>query len=192
MAVHVMTSSEAVAILEALAAAGVAACVGGGWGIDALLRAQTREHSDLDLWLPATDLEPLIAALAEIRIDRLFPWPGDRPWNFVVHDGGSRRVDLHLYEPLPDGSFHYGSVAAGHRFPATALEGEGVIAATAVRCEAPEWSLRWHSDYAPRPVDRHDVPLLCARVGLALPPPYEVRAQHEGEQRCGPHGCTSA
>ena len=31
----------------------MAACVGGGWAVDALLGAQTRGHADRDLWVPA-------------------------------------------------------------------------------------------------------------------------------------------
>lgn len=166
---HVMAAGEAVALLEALREHGVDACVGGGWGVDALLGEQTREHSDLDLWVPAAHLERLFVALSERGVDQIFPWPGDRPWNFVLHDGGRARVDLHLYEPLPDGTLHYGSVRDGDRFPAEALSGRGTIAGSAVRCEAPRWAVRWHTGYPPRAADRHDVPLLCQRFGIDLP-----------------------
>jgi lincosamide nucleotidyltransferase A/C/D/E len=102
-------------------------------------------------------------------VDRVCPWPGDRPWNFVLHDGGRLRVDLHLYEPLPDGSLHYGSAVNGDRFPADALTGQGEIAGVPVRCEAAEWAVRWHTGYPPREIDRHDVGLLCDRFGIDLP-----------------------
>ncbi|MBV1853850.1 nucleotidyltransferase domain-containing protein [Catellatospora tritici] len=164
-----MTAQDALGLLARLAEHGVDACVGGGWGVDALLGEQTREHSDLDLWLPAADLERLFVAFAAGGVDRVHPWPGDRPWNFVLHDGVRLRVDLHLYEPLPDGTLHYGSVLEPVTFPAEALLGQGVIAGTEVRCEAPEWSVRWHTGYPLRDKDRHDVPLLCARYGLDLP-----------------------
>jgi lincosamide nucleotidyltransferase A/C/D/E len=134
-----------------------------------LLEEQTRIHSDLDLWLPAAHLERLFVAFAERGVDRVFPWPGDRPWNFVLHDGVRLRVDLHLYEPLPDRSLHYGSAIDGVVFPAGALTGQGSIAGMAVRCEAPEWAVHWHTGYPPRAVDRHDVPLLCERFGIDLP-----------------------
>lgn len=166
---YMMTAEEAVALLHGLNDHRVDVCVGGGWGVDALLKEQTREHSDLDLWLPAAHLERLFVALAERGVDRVFPWPGDRPWNFILHDGVRLRVDLHLYEPLPGGSLHYGSAIDGEVFPAGALAGEGMIAGTAVRCEAPEWAVRWHTGYPPRTVDRHDVPRLCERLGIDLP-----------------------
>ena len=169
-----MSAESAVRLLGALEEHGVDACLGGGWAVDALLREQTREHSDLDLWVTTEDAEPLFVALAATGVDRVFPWPGDRPWNFVLHDGGELRMDLHFHEGLGDGSRHYGSVASGHTFPAEALAGEGSIGGTPVRCEAAAWSVRWHSGYPLRPVDRHDVPLLCGRFGIDLPEEYRA------------------
>jgi lincosamide nucleotidyltransferase A/C/D/E len=159
MSGHVMTAGNATALLGALAEHEVDACVGGGWAVDALLGAQTREHADLDRWVPAADLERLFVAFAQRGVDRIFPWPGDRPWNFV----------LHLYEPRPDGPMHYGSVLDPYTFPVEALAGRGSIAGTEVRCESREWAVRWRTGYPPRPNDLHDVPLLCARFGIPVP-----------------------
>jgi len=170
--VSLMTAGDAVALLKLLGEHQVEAVVGGGWGVDALLGEQTREHSDLDLWLPAAHLERLFGAFESAGVDRILPWPGDRPWNFVLHDGAFRRVDLHLYEVRADGSLHYGSALAGEVIPAIALAGTGTIAGVSVRCEAAESSLRWHTGYPPREVDRHDVQLLCDRFGFALPAAY--------------------
>jgi lincosamide nucleotidyltransferase A/C/D/E len=164
-----MSAEDALALLGRLADERADACVGGGWGVDALLREQTREHSDLDLWVPAAHLERVFVAFLGAGVDRIFPWPGDRPWNFVLHDGVRRRVDLHLYEAVPGGQLHYGSIVDGVPFPADALAGQGLIAGTVVACEAPEWAVRWHTGYPPRDVDRHDVALLCQRFGLTLP-----------------------
>jgi len=64
----------------------------------------------------AEDTEGLLAAFVDQRVDRIHPWPGDRPWKFVLHDGRSRRVDLHLYETLGDRRLHNGSVNAPFLF----------------------------------------------------------------------------
>ncbi len=167
-----MPAESAVELLSALTRAGVDPCVGGGWGVDALLGSQNRAHSDLDLWVPTEQAAELFDALVARGLDRIKPWPDARPWNFVVHDGARLRVDLHFYEPLGDGELHYGSCRAGDTFPAGALDGRGEIAGIGVRCEAPEWSVRWHTGYPMRDVDRHDVALVCERYGLALPPGY--------------------
>ena len=169
---YVMTGQSVVDLVEALQTQGAHPCVGGGWGVDALLGHQTRDHSDLDLWLPAKEFAQLIVIFAAHSIDRILPQGDDRPWNFVLHDGAARRIDLHLYEPLPDGSIHYGSVTDAYIFPATALAGQGSIAGTPVRCEAPEWALRWHTGYPIRYVDRADVSRLCTAFELDLPDAY--------------------
>lgn len=170
---HLMTAATAVHIVQTLQQQNVGVTVGGGWAVDALLGQQTRDHEDLDLWLTAADLDPLIPAFVGLGIDRLLPWGGDRPWNFVLHDGGHLRVDLHLYEPLPDGLLHYGSVTTKATvFPAAALAGHGTIAAVPVTCDSPSWALTCHTGYPPRPVDHHDVTLLCARFQLELPTAY--------------------
>jgi lincosamide nucleotidyltransferase A/C/D/E len=151
---------------------GVEASVGGGWAVDALLGRQTRPHADLDVWAPAHDFEGLLSALAAHGVDRIHPWPGDRPWNLVLHDGSSRRVDLHVYETLTAGRLHYGSVNAPFIFSEQDLSGEGEIAGVQVRCERPEFALRNHTGYALREIDRHDVSVLCESFGLQLPDTY--------------------
>jgi lincosamide nucleotidyltransferase A/C/D/E len=172
MHTHHMTAEAALSVITALDSHGVRACIGGGWAVDALLGEQTREHSDLDLWLPAADLDPLIVAFSGIGIDRILPWGGDRPWTFVLHDGERLRVDLHLYEELADGLIHYGSVLNGDRFMLADLGSTGRILDTVVRCEAPGWALQCHTGYPPREVDFHDVARLCATFELPLPEPF--------------------
>lgn len=167
-----MNATDALRIVSSLRVAGVEPTVGGGWAIDALLGRETRPHSDLDLWIPAEDLETLIKTFVQLGLDRLFPWGDDRPWNFVVHNGSEQRVDLHFYEHLSDGQVHYGGVRGGETFDSAALRGQGTIAGASVVCESPEWALQCHTGYPPRSVDRDDVANLCADFGLALPDAY--------------------
>jgi lincosamide nucleotidyltransferase A/C/D/E len=167
-----MDAESVVALLGALDEDGADAAVNGGWAVDALLGEQTRTHADLDLWIEASKFDCAVRALVRCGVDRLLPSDGDRPWNFVLHDGGRRRLDLHLFEVRTDGSLHFGSVLDGFTFPADALSGEGSILQHRVRCDAPMWSLRWHSGYPARPTDAHDMTLLCARFGLELPPNF--------------------
>lgn len=167
-----MPAGETVALITALAARGVRACVGGGWAVDALLGEQTRPHSDLDVWITAAELEPLLVVFAGYGIDRIYPWPGDRPWNFVLHDGRTRRVDLHIYEPLGNGLVHYGSVTDPFVFAERELSERGLISGVQVRCERAEWAVQCHLGYQPRDTDRHDVARLCERFGMAIPDGY--------------------
>lgn len=134
-------------------------------------RPSDPDHEDLDLWVRADETAALVQSLVARGIDRVAPWPGNRPWNFPVH-GGRLRVDLHFYEEVGPDEWHFGSLTRGRTFPSSALQGRGSIDGRAVRCEAPEWSLRFHTGYPLRAVDRHDVPLLCQRFGLPLPEQY--------------------
>ena len=168
MAAHVMSDTSLLELLDHFEHHGVDVCVGGGWGVDANVGRQTRPHGDADLWLPAEQFDRAIVALVASGVDRLFPWGGDRPWNFVLHDGSSRRVDLHVYEDAGDGLLHYGG-RVGEMFPAEALGGRGTVAGRVIRCESPEWSLRWHTGYTPREVDFLDVALLCEAFGFETP-----------------------
>ncbi|GAB2576315.1 aminoglycoside nucleotidyltransferase [Paractinoplanes abujensis] len=152
-------------VVEVVQGPGADVCLSGGWAVDALLGEQTRKHDDLDIWLPADQLHEAFEGLTRLGIDRIHPWPGDRPWNFVLHDGARRRLDLHLYEVRPDGRLHYGSALHGESFPAAALAGQGSVGGIPVRCEAVEWSLRWHTGYPPRDKDHHDIRLLRERFG---------------------------
>jgi lincosamide nucleotidyltransferase A/C/D/E len=167
-----MPAEAAQSIVQALRSAGVAVVVGGGWAVDALLGEQTRTHADLDVWVPVEQFEHLVRAVVGIGLDRLYPWGGDRPWNFVLHDGGALRVDFHIYETVDERSIRYGPATTGTTFPVEALAGSGVINGLPVACEAPEWALRWHGGYLLRPVDRLDMARLCERFGFDLPREY--------------------
>jgi lincosamide nucleotidyltransferase A/C/D/E len=168
MVEHHMSAEDGRTLLSALQVNGVGFCLGGGWGVDALLGEQSRPHSDLDLWVPAEQVHELLQVLVTQGVDRVFPWPGDRPWNWVLHDGG-RRVDLHLFESAEDGRWHYGSALEGETFPDEALSGQGVVDGLSVRCESPAWSLRFHTGYPPRAIDREDMRRLSARYDLPFP-----------------------
>jgi lincosamide nucleotidyltransferase A/C/D/E len=156
-------------LMAGLQAHDVAVCVGGEWAVDALVGRQTRQHADLDVWVDVNKAEGLFAAFVDQGVDRIHPWPGDRPWNFVLHDGHTRRVDLHLYETLGDGRLHYGSVNSPFIFTDHDLAGDGEIAGLPVQCERPEFALQNHTGYELREIDRHDVAVLCEHFGLHPP-----------------------
>lgn len=170
---HAMSVESATRILRALNTAGVNFSVGGGWAIDALVGRETRPHADLDLWVPAEHLEPLIPVAVDLGVDRLLPWGGDRPWVFVLHDGEDVRVDLHLYEDLGDGWLHYGSVLAGYRLERSDLQGRGTIGDVRVPCETPECALRHKSGHVPRDIDKEDIALLYREFDLQPLPNFK-------------------
>ena len=172
MVEYAMPADAARDLLTVVRANGASVCVGGGWGVDALVGEQTREHADLDLWVEAADTEKVFAAFVDCGVDRIYPWPGDRPWNFVVHDSGSRRVDLRFYETFDGHRLRYGNAAHPFIFEGRDLPGRGEIAGMPVRCETPEFALANHAGYELCDTDRHDIATLCDRFDL---PPPQVR-----------------
>ena len=50
-----MREEDAAGLLDALAERGIDVRLDGGWGVDALLGRQTREHNDLDLFSERRD-----------------------------------------------------------------------------------------------------------------------------------------
>ncbi|HXQ54917.1 MAG TPA: amino acid transporter, partial [Actinomycetes bacterium] len=87
-----MTATDVLGVLSRLEAAGLTAWVDGGWGVDALLGRQTREHEDLDLVVALADVERIRAGLAPLG----FAMHEDQlPVRFVLRDGNGEQIDFH-------------------------------------------------------------------------------------------------
>ena len=95
-----MDATEVLRVLDGLDAAGVRAGVTGGWGIDALLRWQTREHGDVDLGVPSDSVDTAIEALRSLGY---IVAADERPARIVLERGGGK-VDLHPIVLLPSGA----------------------------------------------------------------------------------------
>jgi lincosamide nucleotidyltransferase A/C/D/E len=164
-----MTASDVLEVLALLEASGLTAWVDGGWGVDALLGEQSREHVDLDLVLP----DPQLAAIRQV-----FTQAGYTivvrdllPTSIALADGQGHEVDLHPVAPTPDGggdqtlegggSFHY---------PPPTLR---AIGGRPVACVDADTQVRCHLGYPPQPKDRADLRRLHERLGVELPVAYQ-------------------
>lgn len=146
---------------------GLEVCIEGGWAVDAVLKRQTRPHSDLDIALPAaevSELRQLLAARGYAEVPRPDSWEH----NFVLEDAQGRLIDVHSYILNPDGSN-----AGGVSYVADQIAGSGVILGTPVRCVPPHWLVQSHSGYELRQSDWQDVRLLCSEFNLEIPPGFE-------------------
>ncbi|GAA2036060.1 aminoglycoside nucleotidyltransferase [Catenulispora yoronensis] len=151
-------------ILALLRRAGVDFWLEGGWGIDALVGEQTREHRDLDL-LHRLEQEPaVIAALAEAGYVETLDW---RPVRFVMSGPQGRDLDLHPLVFADDGSALQSSFEADKPFvyPASCFV-TGVIGGTAVPCISAEQQAFFHQGYDPAERDRHDMAQLRKAFGI--------------------------
>ena len=161
-----MRASAVVEVVRALAEAGVEVWLDGGWGVDALLGEQTREHSDLDLIVDVATADAIRTRLAELGFER-GEQEGD---NFVLVHAENGRVDAHgvHFDERGYGEFRF--EGGSWPFPPSAFAGEGTIAGCEVRCLSPEAQVQCHAQgYEPTPKDLADMARLQERFGVVLP-----------------------
>lgn len=160
-----MIAEHVIDLLDRLATAGLTAWIDGGWGVDALLHAQTREHSDLDLVVLTPQLDGVCRVLAKAGYRRVLR--DNLPTALTLVDVHDRGIDLHPIIPsgeggggqlLSDGSSFY--------YPSPSF---GLIAGRQVRCIDPGTQLRSHLGYPPTVRDRIDMWRLHRRFGVAYP-----------------------
>jgi len=166
-----MEGTEVLRVLDALETAGIQAGITGGWGIDALLRRETRQHGDLDLGVAAEAVDRAVEALRPLRYAVTLD---ERPAR-VVLESDIGRIDLHPIVWGPSGAgVQTGLAGEVFDYPAGSLDAEGEIAGRQVRCASPELQLAFHGHYEPRDHDREDMAALAREFGLALPPSYRA------------------
>ena len=167
-----MTAADVVRFCEALGKRRVHIWIDGGWGVDALLGRQTRPHEDLDIVVEEKDVGAARALLDEWGY-RDVPRDDTRPWNFVMGDGRGHEVDFHVIVLDEGGNGVYGP--GRFTYPAGSLAGAGSIDGHAVKCIAADHMIRFHTGYALREKDFHDVWALCERFRLDMPDEYRWR-----------------
>jgi lincosamide nucleotidyltransferase A/C/D/E len=150
-------AEDVVALYRALDGAGVRTWLIGGWGIDGLLKRQTRPHHDLDLLVEISELPRFLAALETFGFEFAYVWEENRwlpnpgtdaaqPTAFVLRHADGREVDVHVLRitgngrvtPLWD---------APLEFLDDALSGHGLLGDCAVRCFSPDMQRRAHTGY---------------------------------------------
>jgi lincosamide nucleotidyltransferase A/C/D/E len=172
-------ADDVVRLLDLLDEVEVAAWVDGGWGVDALLREQTRPHRDLDLIVRDDQAGLMRDTLSRTGFDR----HRGPDWNFVLRDTEGREVDAHTVRFDGQGRGHF-MTESGEPFvrEADAFTGTGRILERVVRCLSAQAQMINHAtgDYVPAESDVHDMRLLNERLGTPLLPPY---SQPEMERR---------
>ena len=160
---------EYVAIMEKL---GICIWIIGGWGVDALLRKQTRTHDDLDIIIQQKDVEKAKELLAELGFQNV-PRPDTSAWNFVLGDNLGHEIDFHVIVFDNKGNGIYGALGREEIYPpAGSLWEDGNIDGHRVGCISPDQMVKDHIGYKPREKDYNDVFALCGEFGIAIPIEY--------------------
>ena len=128
--------------------------LGGGWGVDALVGRQTREHRDLDLAFDAGDEEIALEVLVSLGYRLEADW---RPVRFELWAPPSRSVDMHPVVLAEDGSgVQAGPDGTTFCYPSDAFT-TGVVAGRVTRCISVDLQLRFHSGYDLREIGWADL-----------------------------------
>ena len=151
-------AEDAICICQGLSANGIQVWLTGGWGIDALLREQTRPHKDLDLILSVGDVVRLRDLLGRDGYGLKDLWPENTwvvdasgteiPTAFVLVDAEGREVDAHaLYLDDRGNGVPAWADDEGFVFRPEDLAGEGMIGGLPVRCLSLEMQMSCHTGY---------------------------------------------
>ena len=165
-----MTSADVLVILHRLRDAGIEVWLDGGWGVDALLGEQTREHDDLDLVLELARTDSAVAALSvsgfAITMD-------ERPTRLVLQDPTGRQIDIHTVV-FDEGGGGVQALPGGrsYRYPPEGFAGKGTVSGQPTPCLTAAVQIECHLGYEPTDKDRRDVALLAECFGLKLPRVY--------------------
>ena len=170
MTAEMMDARSVLGIVAALEHAGVRVWLDGGWGVDALVGEQTRDHDDLDCVIALADASLAGQALARlgfsVALDEL-------PTRFVVRDRSDRRVDFHTVTFDAEGGatqeLQDGRLAP---YPPQGFAGSGLVADVPVACLTATVQSLHHLGYDPDEKDHHDMRLLADRFDIDLPAPY--------------------
>jgi lincosamide nucleotidyltransferase A/C/D/E len=135
--------------------------IDGGWGIDALLQRQTRNHSDLDIVIEKRNVEKALNILKSLDFSEI-PKDDSRPWNFIWGHK-SDHIDFHVIEFDRAGNGIYG---LKDQYPNYAFGWTGVILKTIVKCISPKYQIESHSGYELKVKDYSDVSALCGKFGI--------------------------
>ena len=143
--------------MDALADAGHAVSVGGGWGVDALVGRQTRDHRDLDLAVDGT-AEPAVIAGLEALGYRVTT--DQRPVRVELSRADGSHVDLHPITFDATGHGRQPDLDGGWFDYPVGCFVTGFLEGKPVPCLSVEQQVRFHTGYPPRDDDLHDLALL--------------------------------
>jgi lincosamide nucleotidyltransferase A/C/D/E len=162
-----MDSQTLLAVIGLLEADGIDVWLDGGWGVDALLGRQMREHDDLDLVAELGHASRIIELLAELGYS-LFA--GGPPRSFVVVDRDGRQADVHPVTFNAEGGGVY-QMDDGNEWvhPSEGFKGRGSVDGRPVRCLSPEVQVLVHAGYELTQKDYRELYLLREQFGVELP-----------------------
>lgn len=172
-----MNADQVVQIYRFLLQHDIGVWLQGGWGIDALLGRQTRDHKDLDLLVKVDDVFRLRQLLEAAGFSEKYTWEENLwvteggksiPTAFVLAHRDGRELDFHAAR-FDDEDGAVPAWDSERVFRPVDLAGEGTVTKVRVRCYSAEMQMRAHVGYELPSSHVDDLRLLHARFGISYP-----------------------
>ena len=163
-----VNKEDAIEIISYAVDNGIDIWLDGGWGVDALLRTQTRVHNDIDLFVEKINSKKFIDIIKEkgfSEIEEAYTTASHTVWK----DTKGRIIDLHIFEFNEQGNL----VFEGETYSGDVFSGIGKISNKVVKCISAENQVLFHLGYEHDENDVHDVRLLCERFNIPIPNEYK-------------------
>lgn len=167
-----MDARDVLDVLAMLEEDGVDVVLHGGWGIDAVVGAQDRDHDDVDLFVSEEHLPAVVTSLGSVGFS--VTYDADLvggPATVTMIDRSGRRIDLTALQIEDEGTRWMGDGRSAVPFPPSGFT-DGWLAGRQVRCVAAVKQVELHDGYRPRDRDRHDMKALQEKFGIVLPVAY--------------------
>jgi lincosamide nucleotidyltransferase A/C/D/E len=159
-----MNAASLLQVVDRIEAEGIEVWVDGGWGVDALLGQEIREHDDLDLVAELRHSDRIIELLHGLGYELV---AGGPPKSFVMVNRLGQQVDVHPVTFDAEGGGVY-QMDDGREwvYPAEGFSGQGSVQGRPVRCLSPEVQVLVHSGYELTEKDYRELYLLRERFGV--------------------------
>lgn len=142
-------------------------CLDGGWGVDALIGHQTRQHEDIDVVVNkenAVELKEILFVEGYHEIIR----HDSGPLNYVLQDDKGHQIEVCTYFKDADGYHVFAEDEVLQN-----LITEGSIGGQKVKCVSADCQLKFHTGYDLDEQDYLDMKLICEKFNLVLPAEYD-------------------
>jgi lincosamide nucleotidyltransferase A/C/D/E len=162
-----MTASDVLGVIDTLGSHGISCWLVGGWGVDALVRRQTRKHWDVDIAIDVAERDRAVSVLEKDGFTVLLEetLPAWMPKIIILRDSRRRRVELMPVDvPAPAACDETRPTAMQFRYTDDSFA-EGMLAGRVIRCLSAPVQLLFHTGYPARNVDRRDVQVLTSYIG---------------------------
>ncbi|MEG0626320.1 nucleotidyltransferase domain-containing protein [Anaerorhabdus sp.] len=151
---EIVTKENLFTVLDLIESLEMTYWLDGGWGVDALVGYQTRNHRDIDINFDANETAKFLEILTNVgyQIDT-----DERPVRIELYHSELGYLDIHPFIIEKDGSSKQAALEGGFYdipaiyFGSTTFEGRNIP------CINLEGQRVFHTGYELREVDKHDI-----------------------------------